>query len=208
MSQSFNPEGIKFFFQIISSEKRLVMPHYHVTDISRINPKRLRDQGVEGIIFDKDNTLTNPYEDILHPRVRDAFAEFKSVFGDEIVIMSNSAGTKDDKNYDAARRIESALGVEVLIHDKKKPGGIVSVRRRLKCPLSRIAMAGDRTITDIAFGNKNGMLTILTDPFTEEGDNTMAAIFRRYERFFLRRWSRRGVTPPPHALWHPGVVYG
>lgn len=48
-------------------------------------------------MYDKDNTLTAPYIDEVHPLVEEAFKESKEVFGDRIVILSNSAGTLDDK---------------------------------------------------------------------------------------------------------------
>lgn len=40
---------------------------------------------------------------------------------------------------------------------------------------TEIAFVGDRALTDVVFGNNEGMLTILTrDVVTEEGDNPMA----------------------------------
>ena len=205
MSQSFNPEGIKFFWHIVSSGKSLAIPHFYVKDINSIDPRRLKYYGIEGVIFDKDNTLTAPYENQIHPAVRAAFSRFQSVFGDEIVIMSNSVGTKDDKNYEAAKEIEAALGVQVLRHERKKPEGIVAVKKRFRCPPTRLAMIGDRPFTDNAFGNRHGMVTVQTDPLTKKGDNKVAAIVRIYERFLIGRWRRRGVTAPPHELCHPDI---
>ena len=45
------------------------------------------------------------------------------VFGSEkLAILSNSAGSKDDKNYKDAILIESTLGLKVIRHPKtKKP---------------------------------------------------------------------------------------
>lgn len=42
-----------------------------------------------------------------------------SVFGDRAVILSNSAGSSDDKEYKKAKEIEKALGVPVLRHSEK-----------------------------------------------------------------------------------------
>lgn len=67
--------------------------------------------GIKGIIFDKDNTLTAPYIDSVHPQVAAAFENSKRVFGaKKLIIISNSAGTLDDANYEAATRIEATLG--------------------------------------------------------------------------------------------------
>lgn len=53
--------------------------------------------GIQGIIFDKDNTLTAPYVDHVHDDVKSALEKSKEVFGDRICILSNSAGTADDR---------------------------------------------------------------------------------------------------------------
>ena len=67
--------------------------------------------GIKGIVFDKDNTLTAPYIDFVHPQVAAAFEDSKRVFGaKKLIIISNSAGTLDDANYEAATRIEATLG--------------------------------------------------------------------------------------------------
>jgi len=52
--------------------------------------------GIKGIIFDKDNTLTAPYNDVIHPSVVEGFNTALRVFGNRTIIISNSAGTKDD----------------------------------------------------------------------------------------------------------------
>lgn len=53
--------------------------------------------GIRGLIYDKDNTLTAPYVDEVHPVVAQAFQASKDVFGDRILVLSNSAGTADDE---------------------------------------------------------------------------------------------------------------
>lgn len=79
---------------------------------ARCHPHRLSPPtGIKGIIFDKDNTLTAPYIDSVHPQVAAAFENSKRVFGaKKLIIISNSAGTLDDANYEAATRIEAKLG--------------------------------------------------------------------------------------------------
>ena len=74
-------------------------------------PQTQTRTGIKGIIFDKDNTLTAPYIDSVHPQVAAAFENSKRVFGaKKLIIISNSAGTLDDANYEAATRIEATLG--------------------------------------------------------------------------------------------------
>ena len=44
----------------------LSSPLYVCLDIRALEFARLRDAGIKGIVFDKDNCLTLPYEDALH----------------------------------------------------------------------------------------------------------------------------------------------
>ncbi|MCX6708788.1 MAG: hypothetical protein NTW67_04050 [Candidatus Woesearchaeota archaeon] len=127
MVRGFNLDGVLYFLWARFVKKPLAVPHFSVSDISTINPEQLKNAGFEGVIFDKDNTLTLPYVNELYPSIRSAFSDFKRVFGDRMAIMSNSAGTRDDADYEDAQQIERDLGIAVLRHDRKKPGGIESV---------------------------------------------------------------------------------
>lgn len=72
--------------------------------------------------------------------------------------------------------MESSLGVTVLRHKEKKPGGGEHLADFVK-PISpeKVAFVGDRILTDVLFGNRNGNLTIWTNHIiTEEGDNKPA----------------------------------
>lgn len=182
------------------------MPHFSVKDISCINPQKLKEKGIRGIIFDKDNTLTAPFEINIHPSIVHSFEEYKRIFGiQNIVILSNSAGTNDDKEYYEARLIEEKLGIKVLLHKKKKPFGINCVKDYFGDDLCKIAMFGDRLFTDIVFGNRYGMLTIHTKFLTESGDNKIAAKIRKKELSFLERLIKKGITPPSHILYCPTI---
>jgi phosphatidylglycerophosphatase GEP4 len=125
--------------------------------------------GIKGIIFDKDNTLTAPYVDELHPSLRAAFRRCMASFDGRVCVMSNSAGTNDDVGFASATRIETRLGIPVLRHEEKKPGGLDEVLAffRQQCGDEGVAardlcVIGDRLLTDVVFGNLHGMLTVHT----------------------------------------------
>lgn len=42
------------------------MPHYKVKDIKNIDFEKLRLNGIEMLVFDKDNTLTIPYKNEIY----------------------------------------------------------------------------------------------------------------------------------------------
>ena len=76
------------------------------------------------MVFDKDNTLTKPYVKAYHsPKLEEAIlSRCSEVFGlDQIAILSNSAGSRDDKNHKEAKSVEQSLGLKVIRHELKKP---------------------------------------------------------------------------------------
>ncbi|ORZ09331.1 mitochondrial PGP phosphatase [Lobosporangium transversale] len=175
MGQSFNLQGILQAFRVLASP-RLMVPHLIVRDVRDINFEQLHRSGIIAIAFDKDNCLTRPYGHDLHPPFKDAWKRCRDVYKDQVIIVSNSAGTKDDQDHQLAKAIETSLSVPVLRHEQKKPsGGDELLRHFSGIKPSRVAIVGDRALTDVVFGNNYGMFTILTrDVVTEEGDNPMA----------------------------------
>jgi hypothetical protein len=123
-----------------------------------------------------------------------------------------------------AHEVEQALGVSVLRHTVKKPGGGDALLKRFErvAKPHQIAMAGDRLFTDVLFGNLNGTVTILTrNIISEKGDNAVAAkvpydsknlsmskldftdfIFqiRRFEHRLLEILQNRKVSPPDISI--------
>lgn len=193
----------------------LAAPHVHVATISDVNYTALRDRcGIRAVIFDKDNTLTAPYETDVHPRADAGLKDVLAVFGrSNVAILSNSAGTKDDPDYEDAKRIEKEMGINVIRHDEKKPGGLEEVMNHFSNvdDPSQLCMVGDRLLTDIVFGNLYGMLTVHCDPLCSgeenKNDNKIARVIRTGENSILygnwfggRAIKRRTMS---HAVW-PG----
>ncbi|KAI8638820.1 HAD superfamily phosphatase [Parasitella parasitica] len=153
------------------------MPHIIVDDIRQINFRDLKSQAkIKAIGFDKDNCLTAPYVSTIYPLFKEAWIECKDTFSKE-----------------NAQKLEESLGVAVLRHDQKKPsGGQIFKERLAPIPADQVAFAGDRILTDILFGNRNGNLTIWTRKIiTEEGDNKAALIvstFYNNDCFIYKGW--------------------
>lgn len=130
------------------------MPHLAVKRLSSINWKQLRAAGlkgrgfalrsksenVSGCVFDKDNTLTRPFELTVHKDVVTSLMACKEAFEGCVVLFSNTAGLTqyDPKGIDPTRlqrlakpagkeadHLEETLGIRVLRHEEKKPSGRV-----------------------------------------------------------------------------------
>ncbi|TPX63682.1 phosphatidylglycerophosphatase [Spizellomyces sp. 'palustris'] len=202
MVQSLNFSSLASIGKIVRSPS-LLIPHLSVPDIRYINFKALQAAGIRAVVFDKDNTITAPYVEQVHPAFDKSWKSCKDTFGqDRVLIVSNSAGTPDDVGHKKAATVEAALGVPVLRHTLKKPAGGDILSSYFGCPSHCIAVVGDRAFTDIVYGNLNGMLTVhVTKIVTEEGDNKIAALIRKLE-YPLVNWLRqRGLSPPHHSAF-------
>ncbi|CAE6346942.1 unnamed protein product [Rhizoctonia solani] len=99
----------------------LVVPGIKVDTIARLDFTALKRAGYTGIVFDRDNCL-------------DAWARCKSSFGREnMLLVSNSAGTKDDPLGIQAESLAYNLGVPVFRHKYKKPVCGEEILRYFSC---------------------------------------------------------------------------
>ncbi|KAG2153207.1 HAD phosphatase [Suillus clintonianus] len=211
-----NIPGILAPFQLLRNP-RLVIPHLTVKDIRQIDFLALRNAGYRGAVFDKDNCLTIPYKDPLVPELEDAWRECREAFGEgNILIVSNSAGTKFDAGGIQAESVSYHLSVPVLRHDTLKPGYscIASIRAyfsSLRVPISdgELVVVGDRIFTDVIMANRmhapsassssdmsarvriGGPLAILTDGVWQKESMVMRWVEKSLVDA-VRKWARNG----------------
>ncbi|KZT21097.1 hypothetical protein NEOLEDRAFT_1164741 [Neolentinus lepideus HHB14362 ss-1] len=156
-----NVPGLLVPFQLLF-KPRIIVPAISVKDIRRLDFQALRDAGYRGAVFDKDNCLTISHEDRLVPELHDAWKECKETFGrDNILIVSNSAGTRRDAGAIQAESVSYHLSVPVLRHNTLKPGYpcISSIRKyfsSLPNPVKddELIIVGDRVFTDVVMANR------------------------------------------------------
>lgn len=60
LGQYLNLDAIRDVIKY-SLNPRMFKPHYSVRSVSDISFAALKDNGIEVVVFDKDNTLTVPY---------------------------------------------------------------------------------------------------------------------------------------------------
>jgi len=210
--QSLNWDAMRVLAKVAKSPG-LAVPHISVPHIGHVDWPALREAGVRGVVFDKDNTLTAPYVNSLDPVVAPSVASCLSEFGPErVLVMSNSAGGPDDVDYKDAARVEAELGLTVLRRKTKKPKGFEELLAWFNSRSSgspgegsfgphELCMVGDRSLTDVVFGNLHGMLTVRVGVLTLKGDNKVARVARSAEnKLFLPLARRVGAKPPQHPL--------
>ncbi|XP_073312299.1 phosphatidylglycerophosphate phosphatase 1, chloroplastic/mitochondrial [Primulina huaijiensis] len=202
LGQRINLEGITCSVGILSKYRHLVMPHVSVPDIRYINWAELKNSGFKGVVFDKDNTITVPYSLSLWAPLASSIEQCKLVFGDNIAVFSNSAGLCEyDPDGRKASALEDAIGIKVIRHGGKKPGGNAEeIENNFGCESSRLIMVGDRPFTDIVFGNRHGLFTILTEPLSHTEEPLIVRQVRLLEVAIVKRWSEKGLKPITHGL--------
>lgn len=105
---------------------------------------------------------------------------------ENIAILSNSVGSKEDKGYKEAALIEAALGIKVIRHVNKKPEVNQDVLSHFgTTEASSIAMIGDRILSDCVMGNQHGYYTIYCEPFDTTPENFMVKLMRRVETYVI-----------------------
>ena len=62
LGQYLNIEGTKMFWSTLMHNRRNFVPHLKIKSIRNVDWKKLNEWGIKYLIFDKDNTLTRPYE--------------------------------------------------------------------------------------------------------------------------------------------------
>ncbi|XP_060672836.1 phosphatidylglycerophosphate phosphatase 1, chloroplastic/mitochondrial isoform X3 [Ziziphus jujuba] len=202
LGQRFNFGAIVCAAGVFTKDRHLALPHVAVPDIRHIDWVELRRRGFQGVVFDKDNTITAPYSLTLWGPLASSLEECKSVFGPNVAVFSNSAGLYEyDHDGSRARTLEGAIGIKVIRHRVKKPAGSAEeIEKHFGCESSQLIMVGDRPLTDIVYGNQNGFLTILTAPLSLAGEPFIVRQVRKLEAALVKRWSRRGLKPSSHRL--------
>ena len=202
MVQSLNWPAIRVAARVLFRTPALAVPHVEVATIRDIDFRCLRAAGCEGVVFDKDNTLTLPYADKVEPSLAAALAEAREAFDGRVAVLSNSAGTPDDPGYKQAERLERSLGLPVLRRPQKKPGGFESVVTHFGEGIdpATLVMVGDRYLTDVVFGNLHGMLCVRTSQLTRRGDNPVAQAMRALEVLLLAFYRMARVRPMAHRF--------
>jgi len=137
---------------------RLLLPSVAVRDIRYLNFAVLRDAGYRGVIFDKDNCLTLPHCDRLVPELEAAWSEVVRVFGpSHVLVVSNSAGTRDDAAQLQAESVSHHLRAPVLLHASLKPSYSCTAAALSALPgvaPHELIVVGDRIFTDVVLAHR------------------------------------------------------
>ena len=149
----------------------LCLPHYTVSTfndipvpLSRVFRHGEKEADIRAVVLDKDNCFAVPHQDEIHEPYWGKFQELRKAYpGSRLLIVSNTAGTRDGRHGEKAQILEKNTGVQVLRHNTKKPGcgdEIMKFLRNQKdvdiTSPSQVAVVGDRLLTDAMMANMMG----------------------------------------------------
>ncbi len=161
----------------------MLTPQYLLPDVFALTDEMIAELGIQGIIFDIDNTLVSystpkPTEKVL------AFLKHLQGQGLKVAIVSNNSRKR-------VSLFAEGLGLTAY-HRSAKPLGIFlnKVRRQFDLPAKRIALVGDQVFTDSWGANAAGMISILVDPI-ELKENAFFRLKRSLEKPIIERKRRK-----------------
>ena len=205
LGQYCNTQGLRTFLSSLLYHRAYFTPHLRVPSVAALDYAALKARGIEHIVFDKDNTVTVPYERrYASMKIHDSLIHYcVGVFGhSNVAFLSNSAGSSDDKDHHEAVDCEHVLGIQFIRHKQKKPAVREDILRHFGTSRpDTICVVGDRVLSDIVMGNQFGMFTVLVDPIDPSKDNFVVRLVRRFEsRLVGRQSAEHPVVGPAEGL--------
>jgi hypothetical protein len=143
----------------------------------------LRVKGVQGIIFDVDNTLEG-YEANVPSAETSAFLFSLTDMGFKICLVSNNSRERIEM-------FNSVLSFPAL-HKAGKPSkkAVFKAAELMGVPVEATAIVGDQIFTDVYCGNRLGIHTVLVSPVTLI-DPFVVKIKRIPERLLVKYFKNR-----------------
>lgn len=96
------------------------MAHVTVPDIRWVDWHALKAAGFKGCVFDKDNTLTEPYALGIHEPLTGSMEQCMDAFDGHVALLSNSAGLQEfdpkGKHVTCCQPVLMATDISLLAH--------------------------------------------------------------------------------------------
>lgn len=172
---------------------QLCMPHIIVPTFNNLAiPIQNPNGEIKAIVLDKDNCFAKNHDDKVWPEYSEKWEELMKMYpGAKLLIVSNSAGTNDDKDHQQAQILEKRTGVSVLRHSTKKPGCSEEImdyfRVNKVCQdASEVAVVGDRLFTDMIMANMMGATGVWVSVGVIQSESLICKIERWWFSFFKK----------------------
>ena len=161
----------------------LFYPCLYVDSLLDIPLDRLRERGIEALIIDLDNTITEWNSNELTTEVMEWFS-LRKAEGFKFCILSNNGEQR-------IRKVADKLDIP-FIHRAAKPrrGFFHQAVDLMVVDSNQTAVVGDQIFTDILGGNRAGLYTILVKPLASR-EFVGTKINRALELLILRQLNKK-----------------
>lgn len=154
------------------------IPDLVVSSVSEIPLDRMEQAGIQGFLFDLDNTLLAHYGEVVAPDVVE-WLDAAQARGFKLAMVTNASPKR-------ALPVAAELNIP-CVHRARKPlrRGVRSGVKMLGLPPEQVAMVGDQLFTDVWAGRRVGTYTIWVRPEAPEEPITTA--FKRPLEWLITR---------------------
>ena len=165
---------------------RIFTPRYVFRNVTSISLAFLKAQGIEALVLDIDNTLTEHGSQHVRPEIEAWIRKMKKS-GIKLMIASNNV---EKRVAPFAKR----LGMDyVSFSCKPSPIWLLKAMKKWHLPRKKIARVGDQIFTDGLAGQLYGANVFLVRPMARDIKPTIR-LKRKLEKPFLLRYYKRGGT--------------
>jgi len=145
--------------------------------------EKLSELGIDSLIIDVDNTVTEWKGRNVEARAKEWFLSIKEKGFKACLVSNNNSGER-------IASIAGQLGIP-SIHRAGKPrrNAFIRALKILKSKPENTAVIGDQVFTDVFGGNRMGMYTVLVDPISSK-EFFGTKLMRLLEKLVLRNKKR------------------
>lgn len=156
-------------------------PNYILNSVTDITPEFLKDNNIDALLLDVDNTLSVAHG---NKALKNGVPEWLSLMRENDVPMMILSNAKTKR----AKLFADSVALDVIgMSAKPLPLGYIKAVRKLRLKRKNVAMVGDQIFTDVLGGKISGVKTVFVTDITPE-DTNFFKIKRYFEQIMLKRW--------------------
>lgn len=155
-------------------------PDIMADSLNELSAATFKDRGIEGIIIDLDNTLTNWNERFITDDVC-SWVKMLQSQGLRFCVLSNSGRKR-------IKETVKVLGISYVPNAlKPRKRGFLQAMQKLNTKPNNTAVIGDQLFTDVLGGKRLGLMTIMIKPRNKR-EFLGTKLIRRVEKIFLSKF--------------------
>jgi len=193
------------------SQEEFYIPNYLANAVTDVNFETLRDNGINTVLLDVDNTLVKVGGEEINPELLDYLKNTKQKGVIKHLYLASRARGMSSRIQSVAEQVGAKVILSTVIKRKPSPRwfseALKFVRETTEEDLvgpSQMSIIGDRIIHDIKGANKAGLTTVLVNPIGDFVPTDNLSLIPQRER---RQQSRLEFYLNRRQIVHPQLKY-